>query len=301
VIDVSKKYVIKLKNSDNEWFNTCRRTGEICRGNAMENRKPEKSIQSVNRALDILECISYSGSGYKLGELAARCNLNKTTAFHLLKTLAARGYVEKSCDSQIYKMGWKSYELFSAFYENLDEMPFVLPYMEEIRKQTGETVSLYNYLLYQGYYAGVCVHQLESAQPLKYFPKIGSRVPMHCTAAGKVHLLSYSGEELAAQMEKMPYPRYTPFTPANAQEVLAQLEEVKRLGFCIEREEYMRGICSVAVPLFKYNGRNSFTVSVSVPLSRGSKSRLMKIGGVMQDILRHSNHYSELLYREPPL
>lgn len=275
--------------------------GEVMKENNTKERKPTKSIQSVERVLNILECICYSGSGYKLGELARRCNLNKTTAFHLLKTLETRGYVEQSCDSQIYKIGWKGYEIFSLFYEKLDQMPFVLPYMEEIRQQTGETVVLYNYLLYHGYYVGVCVHKLESSQPLKCSPQIGSRIPMHCTAAGKVHLISYSGEALAAQLRKMPYPRYTPHTPSGPEDLLEQLDKIREQGYCIEREEYRRGSCTVAVPLFKYNGRNSFTLSVSVPTSRGSISRLNKIGDTMKNILSRSTSYSELLYREPPL
>ena len=265
------------------------------------DEKAVKNIQSVHRALDILECISESGSGYRLGDLADRCQLNKTTAFHLLKTLEVRGYVEKSYDSKIYKLGWKSYDLFSDTYEKLNIRSAILPYMEEIRRRTDETVSLYNYLQFQGYYVGICIIQLESNQPLKFSSKLGSRIPLHCTAAGKVHLLCYSGDVLTDLMAKMPYTSYTPATTGNAELLSEQLRDIRQAGYCIEREEFTPGICSVAVPLFKYSGRISFSVGISVPATRELDGRLNEIAHSMMDVLRGSTTHSELLFREPPL
>lgn len=84
-----------------------------------------KTIQSVDRALDILECLCLKNS-YKLGDLAEACSLNKTTAFHILKTFEARGYVEKSYDTQVYKLGWKGFELFAGLYQNIDVKPIII-------------------------------------------------------------------------------------------------------------------------------------------------------------------------------
>lgn len=55
--------------------------------------KPVKTIQSVHRALDILEFLVEKGDGQRLSSIADYCHLNKTTAFHLLKTLETRGYI----------------------------------------------------------------------------------------------------------------------------------------------------------------------------------------------------------------
>ena len=108
-----------------------------------EEQKSVKNIQSVHRALDLLEAVCERGYGYKLGDLAARCGLNKTTAFHLLKTLEARGYIEQSYDTQMYKLGWKSFDLFADAYEKIDSTTIALPYMEKIHDIVDETVSFY--------------------------------------------------------------------------------------------------------------------------------------------------------------
>ena len=74
----------------------------------MDNlEKNVKTIQSVHRALDILEFAVFSGNGQKLSTITEHCHLNKTTAFHLIKTLEARGYLEQSPDTLSYKTGGK--------------------------------------------------------------------------------------------------------------------------------------------------------------------------------------------------
>ena len=78
----------------------------------MDNlEKNVKTIQSVHRALDILEFAVFSGNGQKLSTITEHCHLNKTTAFHLIKTLEARGYLEQSPDTLSYKTGGKVFEL----------------------------------------------------------------------------------------------------------------------------------------------------------------------------------------------
>jgi predicted transcriptional regulator len=87
----------------------------------MDNlEKNVKTIQSVHRALDILEFAVFSGNGQKLSTITEHCHLNKTTAFHLIKTLEARGYLEQSPDTLSYKTGGKVFELASKAYQNIN-------------------------------------------------------------------------------------------------------------------------------------------------------------------------------------
>ena len=83
--------------------------------------QPRKRIQSLDRALDIVELLIETGDGVKLSEIAAATGLNKTTAFHLIKTLEDRGYVEQSPDTLKYKTGYKMFENASRLYR-LDEV-----------------------------------------------------------------------------------------------------------------------------------------------------------------------------------
>lgn len=267
----------------------------------MAEEKQAKTIQSVHRALDLLECIADSGYGYRLGEVAARCGLNKTTAFHLLKTLESRGYIEQSYDTQYYKVGWKTLETFGDVYKKMDSPAIAMPYMERICARLDETVSLYYYVKMGERYKGICLAQLESEQPLRYTSRVGARIPLHCTAAGKVRFLGYSSQMLAEQLELLDFEAHTPATVTDKQTLAEQLEVIRRQGYCIEREEYQPGICSVAVPLFKYTGRVTYALAVEVPAARADEERLSQIAAVMMEELSGAVTHPDFLFKGAPL
>ena len=266
-----------------------------------KQEKEVKTIQSVNRALDLLEAVIEYTGGYRLGELAQKCGLNKTTAFHLLKTLEARGYVEQSYDTQLYKAGWKSLDLFSSFYQNLDIRPIALPYMEQIQDRTDETVTLYFYSRIDNYYMAVANIQLESSQELKFSSRLGSRIPLHCTAAGKVRLLGYSDEMLDEQLRHMPLNRYTTRTITNVTVLRREVEQIRQNGFCIEQGEYDESLCSVAVPLFKYTGRVMWGMTVTLPTVRATDKKLNEIAAVLMDVLRYATNHPDFTFKGAPI
>ena len=259
-----------------------------------------KTIQSVDRALDILECLCLKNS-YKLGDLAEACSLNKTTAFHILKTFEARGYVEKSYDTQVYKLGWKGFELFAGLYQNIDVKPIIIPYMDRLRDLTDETVTLNYFAKIDNYYTSINFIQLESSQSLKYSSKIGEHSPIHCTAAGKVRFLGYSKSMLEEQLQNTPFDPYTEHTVTDPEAFLAQLDEVRQNGYCIEKEEYLPGICSVAVPMFKYTGRVIYALSVNVPSLRASDDRLKEIAAIMMEVLSSATTCPDFLFKGAPI
>ena len=266
-----------------------------------ESEKNVKTIQSVRRALDILEHLSTAYNGCRLGDVAKACNLNKTTTFHLLKTLETRGYIEQSYDTQVYKLGWRAIELFAEFYQNMDIRPVAVPYMDKIREILDETVTCYYFVKVEDYYMASCIIQMESSKSLKYSSKLGSRVPLHCTAAGKVRWLGYDEDMLKIQLEKTPFPIFTPYTTSCSEDLLAQLPEIRQKGYCIEREEYMPGICSVAVPMFKYTGRVAYSISVSVPTVRASDERLEEIAHVITETLKSATTYPDFQFKGSPI
>lgn len=263
--------------------------------------KQVKNIQSVHRALDILEYVCENVQGCKLGDIADHCELNKTTAFHLLKTLEARGYVEQSYDTQLYKAGWKVLDTFTDFYQKVDIRPIALPYMDKIRDLTNETVSLYFFSRVDDYYMGTCMIQIESTQQLKFSSKLGSRIPVHCTAPGKVRLLGYTDEMLKDQLGKMPFTAYTPATITDPDALLQQLPDIRQKGYCIEREEYISGLSSVSAPLFKYTGRVIYAMTVTIPSSRASEERLEEISKIVMEALSVPSGYPDFIFKGAPL
>lgn len=173
--------------------------------------------------------------------------------------------------------------------------------MERLRDLTDETVTLNYFAKIDNYYTSINFIQLESSQSLKYSSKIGEHSPIHCTAAGKVRFLGYSKSMLEEQLQNTPFDPYTEHTVTDPEAFLAQLDEVRQNGYCIEKEEYLPGICSVAVPMFKYTGRVIYALSVNVPSLRASDDRLKEIAAIMMEVLSSATTCPDFLFKGAPI
>lgn len=236
-------------------------------------KKSPKTIQSVQRALDILEFITEGGDGYPLSKIADACGLNKTTTFHLLKTLESRGYVEQSFDTQFYKDGWKLYALSSSAFNNQNIVQAGRPFLMRLFQEFNETALLCYCGSVNGRYMSMCFCQLESTNPLHTTMSVGTFAPLHCTAAGKTYLIGLSKEMLDLELNQE-LTAYTPHTITDPDLLRADIEKIRQQGYCIEREEYQEGVCTVAVPVFKYTGRTIFSLVLSMPVQRAADERL---------------------------
>lgn len=242
----------------------------------MLEEKAPKTIQSVNRALDILEFILESGNGYPLATISEKCGLNKTTAFHLLKTLENRGYIEQSFDTHFYKSGWKLYSIATSAFENQNIVKIGKPYMEKLFQEFNETVLLCYCGKVQDRHRGICFCQLESTNPLHTTLPVGSILPLHCTSVGKTYLMNLPKNFLDQALNRK-LESYTNRTITDPDVLRTQLFQIKKQGYCIEMGEYQEHVCTLAVPVIKYTGRTIFSLVISMPEQRAQKERLDKM------------------------
>src|SRR5688572_6085898 len=106
------------------------------------DRSERHSIQSVDRAVSLLEAIAEAGGETTLTELSQRTQLNISTCHHLLSTLVHRGYVAKVPVRRSYALGARVLFLANACLRQVDLPARALPFIERINEQTGETVHL---------------------------------------------------------------------------------------------------------------------------------------------------------------
>ncbi len=244
----------------------------------MANEKKEpKNIQSVHRALDILEYLIESGDGRKLSEIAESCGLNTTTAFHIIKTLESRNYIEQSPDSLKYKTGGKMFSLSLKTYRNVNLTRLFQPYIEQLSHSFGETVSLFHYCKIASGMKGLCVYALESENPVHVSVSIGKLVPLSNTAVGKLYLSALSEENLtetlASELEDPSLP-----------ELRRQISDVGLKQYCVEFGEYEKDIINVAVPIYKYSGRVVASICISIPIHRAKEDRISEMVKAMLPI-----------------
>ncbi|MCM3550990.1 IclR family transcriptional regulator [Shouchella clausii] len=226
------------------------------------------NVQSVERALSILNLLSKYPKGIKLTDLANRLKLSKATAHRLLATLIDLNYVRQDRETEKYKLGYQIVSMATYFLEGHDLISTARPHLTELSEQANETV----HLCIEDNGMVLYIDKIESTQPIAMYSRIGSKAPMYCTAVGKVMLAGMEQqkcEELAASFD---YQKMTPYTIDNPNKLLQEIAKVKRQGYAIDNQEITEGIRCIACPIIDYTDKTIASFSMSGPMNRLTNS-----------------------------
>ncbi len=218
---------------------------------------------TVEKALEILFHL-YAQGPRTLSATASSLGLPRTTAHRLLRTLEARGLVERGAGGG-YAPGLA---LASLALAALREEPLVAalrPELERAAESLGETVLL------AGARAGTVrvLDVQESTGFLRAVPRVGGELPAHATAARKL-FLAHDAERVTAPDSG--WPRYTLVTRVEREALEWELTAVRERGFSIASDEWLPGLSDLAVPIL-LGGRLAGALSVSGPTSRFQSAR----------------------------
>ncbi len=239
----------------------------------MKRQKSDYTIQAVSHALDLLEEFKSADSD-ELGvtELAKRLKLHKNNVFRLLATLEHHGYIEQSPVSGNYRLGIKALELGQTFIQQSGLVQTARPLLESLVHKTNETA--YVAILREGQM--VYLDVVESGQVIRVVPRVGLRLPVHCTAVGKA-LLAHSSEDEIKRI--LPVAALTAFTSRTIMDRTALVEHLNRVracGYATDNEEYEEGVKCVAVPIFDYTRHPVGAITLSGPSSRMTDDRIQR-------------------------
>jgi DNA-binding IclR family transcriptional regulator len=239
-----------------------------------------ESVQSVERAFDLLESLA-AGGEQGVTELARRTGLVPSTAHRLLGTLTKRGYVTHRAESGRYLLGYKLVELASVGGFGLSRLRTVArAHLEAIQRATGESVNL---VVLEGDQV-VYVDQVEGSRSVRMFTAVGTAAPAHTTAAGKA-IMAYSEPELVTRLyaDREPLPRLTPRTLITVDALRDDFERIRRRGYALDNEEHEEGVGCVATPLFDHTGQPCAAISVSGPTARILHADTAELGALLLD------------------
>lgn len=235
-------------------------------------KKKEKSeylIQSVSQALDILELFSGEIDEIGINDFRNNLQLHKRNATRLLATLENRNYVELNKTTNRYRLGINTLQLGQMVAKKMKLHSQSMPILKSLTEICNETC-------YLGVLNGsnvVYLDTVESSLPVRIVPKVGTMLPVHCTAAGKVLLANLIEREQGA----IPLPdikEYTPNTITDMEQLLKQLETITVQGYALEDEELDPGVRGVAAPIRDYTKRVVGAISISGPVTRFSDTRI---------------------------
>lgn len=254
-------------------------------------RSKEKSldnIQSLERALRIIEILAHSEKPLGVTEIGKLIGVHKSTAYRLVYTLRQFGYVDQDEETEKYYLGLKPLELSSIINERLDIKRVIRPYLEELSDKTGETI----HLAVREEDDVVYIDKIESKHAVRMYSRIGARAPLYCTALGKC-LLAFGPESVIKKwVSKESLPQKTENTIKTGEELARELEEVRRQGYALDREEFEQGVRCIGVPILNKSGRAIAAISISIPAFRVTEE---KINEIISLLLKVKSEISEKL------
>lgn len=214
----------------------------------VRREKANYVIQSVAHALDVLEQFFSDVDELGVTELSKRLKLHKNNVFRLLATLEARGYIEQNRATENYRLGIKCLHLGRRYVEQMGLVRQARPILNDLARRCRESVF-------------VAVHRRDGAVPVeavepeeravRVTSPVGISLPLHCTAAGKIHLAFDIDEQVRLSLPEM-LPRFTERTIVDRAQLLVQLESVARSAYAIDIGEFLDEVSSVAVPIRDY-------------------------------------------------
>jgi len=215
-------------------------------------------VQSIIRALEILEALGSAGRATGITDIAEEVNLPLPTVHRILGTLVGAGYVTQT-PRRLYALGARLITL--AHYAGGALGVALRPYLAKVVEATGESASIA--MLDQDF--ARYISHVPTEYSTRMNAEVGNRVSLHATGVGKAILSALSEGEVKSILARYDLRRFTPHTVTDPAAMLEELERCQQAGFAMDREEHEIGTLCVAMPI---PGSLPLAISVSGPPSR---------------------------------
>lgn len=237
-------------------------------------------VQSVDRALLLIETLSEDDEGYRLTDLAIRTGLSPSTIHRLLTTLEKRRFVQFDREQSMWHIGVQSFAVGSTFARRRNFVTQAMPYLRKLRDQTRETANLA--VIDDG--AMVILTRVESREIMRSVTKVGGRAPMVASGLGKALLSTYPEEDVFAVIRREGMPRLTSKSIVRAGELCKSLHDIRERGYSIDDEEAQVGLRCVSAVVYDDRSEPLAAISISGKASRVPDDRLPVLGKFVQEV-----------------
>ncbi|MDI3480399.1 MAG: IclR family transcriptional regulator, regulon repressor [Tepidanaerobacteraceae bacterium] len=216
------------------------------------------TVQSIERAVKILEQLADEREGLGVTELSRRLSLHKSTVHRLLATLMFFGYVEQNPYTEKYRLGMKLLHLAGTILERMDLRREAHELLKELSSEVNETV----HLVVPDGNSAIYIDKIDSNRTIRMYSQIGRKAPMHASAVGKA-ILAFSPNDFVKKVIDEGLEKYTAKTITDPGELMKHLENVRKAGYALDDEENEEGIRCIGAPIFDYSGTVIGALSIS--------------------------------------
>jgi len=221
-------------------------------------------LKTLARGFRVLAYFTPEKPEASLTELADVLEVDLSTASRFTYTLENLGYIERDEQTKLYHVSPKIFALTVSLSGPRNIRKVSLPFMEELRDTTGETVVL-------GVRDGaevVIIEVVETRYSLVPRGWVGGRVPVYCSAIGKAMLIHMDQLEIKRLLDTMNLVAFTERTIVNRFNLLKDLQDTRERGWSLNNEEYTRGVVSVGAPIYSGDWAPSGAICIDIPTAR---------------------------------
>jgi DNA-binding IclR family transcriptional regulator len=205
-------------------------------------------VKSADRVFDLLEFVSDAPEPPGFSQLLAGLGIPRSSLFHLLNNLLARGYLVQAASGG-YRLG-PAVRRLAERLAGPSLATLVQPFLRQLSADLNETA---------GFYVRACdmVETLASVagnQPLAFTMRVGVRAPLYAVSAGKVLLAQLPAGEFAAYLARVAFEPITPATLRSTAMLADQIAAARADGFAYSRDEFTPGITGIAIAVGDRDG-----------------------------------------------
>ena len=244
-------------------------------------------VQSVDRALRIIEFLAENPTGAGITEISKSLGLSKGTVYRLISTLKERDFAYQSSNTELYRLSYKILYLYNCISNNIDMFKVSRPIIRKFADKVDATVHLAT--LDEKRSNIVYIDRIEPMNSQKLFvmsSRVGKKAPCYCTAAGKMLLSQYSDDEIRDIMKGEEYKTYTDKTIKNIDEFLEEIHKVRKQRYALDENEYDHGIICISIPIYNSNGKIDFAMSVTGLILYTKAEELINLKDQLDEVSR---------------
>jgi DNA-binding IclR family transcriptional regulator len=243
-------------------------------------------VQSVERALSLLEAVAGSADSVPLARLTEILGIDPSSVFRLANTLKRRGFLANPTGRKHYVLGPAIWRLSRDYDWSGMLISVCRDAVKALATRTGETAHL---AVRDGREVFFIDHHASDDQGIIVPGQTGKRMPLHCTAHGKSLLADFGLAELKALYGSTPLERYTPRTCVSLPDLAEACSSARAHGFSMDDREYLEDVSCVAAPIRDRGGPVIGSIGVSAPITRMVDPRRSVLAQHVSDTAQHIN------------
>ena len=237
---------------------------KIVKGLTAEASEPAGDTPTM-RLFALLEVMAAKDLRYSLQGLVEETGLPKPTLHRMLQQLEGAGLLQREGDGRHYGIGTRLRRLAENLLLNDSLHGARHTVLRQLVEEIGESCNLTAISGSEVVY----LDRVETAAPLRFYLHSGSRVPVHCSASGKIFLAQMSLAQRRRLLSNAPLEPYTPKTLTDPEALEKEVQRVRKDGFAIDNEEFLPGLlCIAALVPSSDDGPSNLCIAVQAPIMR---------------------------------